>query len=98
MLGFYGARPAIADLERALTEDGCYAAFEGAFFAVSGHTWKEYRHRFNYELMHVAQALVDIHYQNMSMDAATALVQADYAYSLSDKYRRFCTHGTSMVR
>lgn len=31
MLGFYGARPAIADLERALTEDGCYAAFEDAF-------------------------------------------------------------------
>ena len=34
MLGFYGARPAIADLERALTEDGCYAAFEDAFFTV----------------------------------------------------------------
>lgn len=88
MLGFYGARPAIADLERALTEDGCYAAFEDAFFAVSGHAWKEYRHRFNYELMHVAQALVDIQYQNMSMDAATALCKqimlTPYQISIED--------------
>ena len=88
MLGFYGARPAIADLERALTEDGCYAAFEDAFFAVSGHAWKKYRHRFNYELMHVAQALVDIQYQNMSMDAATALCKqimlTPYQISIED--------------
>lgn len=71
MLGFYGPRPAIADLERALTEDGYYEAFEAAFLQNSGHTWKENRHQFNYELMHVAQALADIQYKNM--DKATAM-------------------------
>lgn len=75
MLGFYGSRPAIADLERALTEDGCYEAFEGAFLQNSGHTWKEYRHRFNFEFMHVAQALADIRYRDMNKEAATALCQ-----------------------
>lgn len=73
MQGFYGSKPYIADLERNLTEDGQYEAFQGAFLSITGHEWKEYRHRFSYERMNVAKALVDIGYHNLTMDAANDL-------------------------
>ena len=75
MQGFYGARPAIADLERNLTEDGCYEAFQTAFLEESGHEWKQYRHRFNFEFVHVAKALAAIKYQNLTVEAATSVCQ-----------------------
>ena len=75
MQGFYGARPAIAELERNLTEDDCYEAFQKAFLEESGHEWKQYRHRFNFEFVHVAKALAAIKYQNLTVEAATSVCQ-----------------------
>lgn len=75
MQGFYGARPAIAELERNLTEDDCYEAFQTAFLEESGHEWKQYRHRFNFEFVHVAKALAAIKYQNLTVEAATSVCQ-----------------------
>lgn len=73
MQGYYGSKPNIAELERNLAEDNKYAEFQNAFFEVSGHTWIEYRHRFNYEFMQVAEALAKIGYQGLNKETALIL-------------------------
>ena len=67
-LGFYGANPFIADLERQLTEEGKYEDFKQAFAEIRGKEWLDSRHQFRFIQDYVCKALVQIDY--MSMDAA----------------------------
>jgi len=67
-LGFYGANPHLADLERTLTEEGKYEDFKRAFTEIRGKEWEESRHQFRFIQDYVCRALVQIGY--MSMEAA----------------------------
>ena len=88
MQGFYGANPALADLERALSEDNLYEDFQRVFKEVSGNEWKERRNYFNYELVFVAEALAKISYRNMSIDDAKIvcenILQQNFQISIED--------------
>ena len=67
-LGFYGANPFLADLERQLTEEGKYEDFKKAFAEIRGKEWLDSRHQFRFIQDYVCKALVQINY--MSKDAA----------------------------
>jgi hypothetical protein len=67
-LGYYGANPFIADLERHLSEEGRYEEFQKAFAEIRGKEWMESRHQFRFIQDQICDALVTIDY--MSMDAA----------------------------
>lgn len=67
-LGFYGANPFLADLERHLSDEGKYEEFKKAFAEIRGKEWEASRHQFRFIQDHVCKALVQIGY--MSMDAA----------------------------
>jgi len=67
-LGFYGANPHLADLERTLTEEGKYEDFKNAFQELRGKEWLDSRHQFRFIQDYVCKALVQIDY--MSMEAA----------------------------
>ena len=67
-LGYYGANPFLADLERHLSDEGKYEEFKQAFAKIRGKEWIDTRHMFRFIQDSVCQALVDIGY--MSMDAA----------------------------
>lgn len=67
-LGFYGANPFLADLERQLSDEGKYEEYKNAFAEVRGKEWLDSRHQFRFIQDYVCKALVKIGY--MSMDAA----------------------------
>lgn len=67
-LGYYGANPFLADLERHLVDEGKYEEFKTAFFEIRGKEWAESRHQFRFIQDYVCQSLVKTDY--MSMEAA----------------------------
>lgn len=67
-LGFYGANPFLADLERHLTDEGKYGDFKSAFAEVRGKEWEASRHQFRFIQDDVCKVLV--HIGHMSMDAS----------------------------
>lgn len=67
-LGFYGANPFLADLERNLSDEGKFDDFQKAFAEIRGKEWIDSRHQFRFIQDHVCKALVQIDY--MSMEAA----------------------------
>ena len=67
-LGFYGANPFLADLERQLSDEDKYEDFKRAFAEIRGKEWEDSRHQFRLIQDYVCRALVQIDY--MSMDAA----------------------------
>ncbi|SHJ69169.1 hypothetical protein SAMN02745751_03149 [Dethiosulfatibacter aminovorans DSM 17477] len=67
-LGYYGANPFLADLERHLSEEGKYEDFKDAFASIRGKEWVDSRHQFRFIQDHVCKSLVEIDY--MSMEAA----------------------------
>lgn len=88
-LGFCGAIPYIADLERKLTEDGKYEDFKASYLKVTGHDWYEERHEFLSKQDGVVDALVDMGY--MSEKAAWNWCDAsigDYQISIEDFAKR----------
>ena len=88
-LGFCGAIPYIADLERKLTEDGKYEEFKEFYQKVTGHDWYEERHEFLSKQDGVVDALVDMGY--MSEKAAWNWCDAaigDYQISIEDFAKR----------
>jgi hypothetical protein len=88
-LGFCGAIPYIADLERRLTEDGKYEEFKTSYQKVTGHDWYEERHEFLSKQDGVVDALVDMGY--MSEKAAWNWCDAaigDYQISIEDFAKR----------
>ena len=88
-LGFCGAIPYIADLERKLTEDEKYEEFKASYQKVTGHDWYEERHEFLSKQDGVVNALVDMGY--MSENAAWNWCDAaigDYQISIEDFAKR----------
>jgi hypothetical protein len=67
-LGYYGANPFLADLERHLSDEGKYESFKKTFSEIRGKEWVDSRHQFRFIQDHVCKALVQIDY--MSMEAA----------------------------
>ena len=67
-LGFYGANPFLADLERHLSDEGKYEAFKSTFAEIRGKEWELSRHQFRFVQDQVVKTLVKIGY--MSEDAA----------------------------
>ncbi len=85
MQGFYGAIPALADVERNLTEIGRYEEFESAFEAAFGTPWKEARSDFDFIQDDFVDVLVDMDY--MSEAAARNLCEKatrPYAITIED--------------
>lgn len=72
-LGFYGANPFIADLEKNLTEEDKFEEFKKTFAEIRGKEWIDSRHQFRFIQDYVCKALVQINY--MSMEAAKNLCE-----------------------
>ena len=88
-LGFCGAIPYVADLERKLSEDGRYEDFKEAYKKARGVDWYEERHEFLSSQDGVVDALVDIGY--MSENAAWNWCEkaiGDYQISIEDFAKR----------
>ena len=66
MQGFYGAIPALADVERHLTEVGRYEEFEATFEESYGMPWKEARSDFDFIQDEFVDVLVDMNYMSES--------------------------------
>ena len=63
-LGYIGSIPALADLERALDEEGLYQKFQDTFKNVTGNEWLESRHKFKIMRSKVEKTLVEMGYMN----------------------------------
>lgn len=82
MQGFYGAIPALADVERNLTEVGRYEEFEETFEGSFGTPWKEARSDFDFIQDDFVDVLVDMGY--MSEAAARNICEkATRPYSIT---------------
>ncbi len=67
-LGFCGAYPHVADLERRLTEEGKYEEFQAKFEEISGDSWMEERTAIDFIQDELVETLVAIDF--MSEEAA----------------------------
>ena len=88
-LGFCGAIPYLADLERKLTEDGKYEQFKETYQRVTGHDWYEERHEFLSRQDGVVDTLIEMGY--MSEKAAWNWCDAaigEYQISIEDFAKR----------
>lgn len=82
MLGFSGAIPVLADMERNLSEAGRYDEFMQKFRDATGDDWKEKRSEFDFVQDDVVDVLVDMGY--MSESAARNLCEkATQPYTIS---------------
>ncbi len=68
MLGFCGAIPHLADLERKLSDDGRYDEFRGKFEDATGNPWSEARNDFDFIQDDIVDVLSDMGF--MSVEAA----------------------------
>lgn len=68
MQGFYGSMPYVADLERQLSEDGRYDAFQAIFEDEFGKPWIASRNRFDY----IQDTIVDVLEEMGYMSSAAA--------------------------
>lgn len=81
-LGFCGAYPHVADLERKLTEEGKYEQFKSKFEEISGDSWLEERTAIDFIQDELVESLVAIDF--MSEEAAQRWCdKATEPYSLS---------------
>lgn len=82
MLGFSGAIPHLADLERRLSEDGRYEEFKARFQDNTGEEWTEARNDFDFIQDDVVDVLSEMGF--MSVDAARNWCEkASGAYHIS---------------
>jgi len=63
-LGYDGANPALADLERQLDEEGKYELFQDTFRRLHGQEWKEVRNKFRVIRGRVEKTLVEMGYMD----------------------------------
>ena len=64
MQGFCGAIPYLADLERKLSDDGCYDEFRQRFEEEYGSPWEESRSDFDYVQDDIVTVLADMNYMS----------------------------------
>ncbi len=58
----YSTNPHLADLERQLDDDGRYDEFKSRYEKISGDSWVDSRHKFNFRKDRVVKTLVDMDY------------------------------------
>lgn len=75
----YSTNPHVADLERLLDAEGQYEAFKGKYNEITGDTWIESRHKFNFFKDRVVKTLTEISF--MSLESAN-----DWARSTTKPY------------
>ncbi|MCD7882907.1 MAG: BREX system P-loop protein BrxC [Lachnospiraceae bacterium] len=63
-LGYDGANPALADLERQLDEEGKYQLFQDTFRSLYGQEWKSVRNKFRTIRGRVEKTLVEMGYMD----------------------------------
>jgi DNA-binding MarR family transcriptional regulator len=81
-LGFCGAFPRVADLERRLTDEGKYEEFKAKFEEISGNSWIEERTAIDFVQDELVETLVAVDF--MSEDAARNWCEkATEPYSMS---------------
>ena len=89
MQGFCGSIPHVADLERRLSEEGCYDEFKAAFEEAYGDPWDDSRQDFDFIQDSVVDALVSMNF--MSEAAARNWCEKavePYAISIEDFAKR----------
>ena len=92
-LGFCGAIPYVADLERELSNNGRYEEFQAAYEKETGHSWLDTRHEFLSRQDGVVDALVAMGY--MSENAAWNWCEkaiGEYRISIEDFAKRVKTY------
>ena len=88
-LGFCGAMPHVADLERKLTEDGRYEAFKAAFAEEYGSSWEESRQDFDFIQDSVVDALAAMGFMSEAAARNWCEKAAEpYAISIEDFAKR----------
>ncbi len=93
MQGFCGSMPYLADLERRLTEEGCFEEFKHTFEEEYGDAWEDSRQDFDFIQDTVVDVLADIGF--MSEDAARNWCEkatTEYQISIEDFARRVHTY------
>ena len=85
-LGYDGANPALADLERTLDEEGNYQKFQETFQAQTGKEWVSERNKFRVIRGKVAKALVDMGRmsEQEAMDWTKAATTSNYEIAIED--------------
>ena len=73
MLGFCGAIPHLADLERKLSDEGKYEEFKAQFEEATGNPWKEARNDFDFIQDDVVDVLSEMGF--MSVEAANRFLR-----------------------
>jgi len=81
-LGYTGAIPALADLERTLDEEGRYQEFQDVFEKIVGKPWMEERHKFKVRRGKVEQTLVEMKYMTAE-EAAVWAKESSEGYSIA---------------
>lgn len=81
-LGYIGAIPALADLERTLDEEGRYNEFQETFEKIVGKPWLEERHKFKVRRGKVEQTLVDMNYMTAE-EASVWAKESSEGYSIA---------------
>lgn len=85
-LGYDGANPALADLERILDEEGNYQKFQEAFRNETGKEWLDERNKFRVIRGKVAKALTAMGRmtEQEAMDFTKAATTSNYAIAIED--------------
>lgn len=85
-LGYDGANPALADLERILDEEGSYQRFQDAFREETGKEWLKERNKFRVIRGKVAKALTAMGRmsEQEAMDFTKAATTSNYEIAIED--------------
>lgn len=89
-LGYDGANPALADLERALNEEGNYKKFQDTFREQTGKEWISERNKFRVIRGKVAKALSSMGRmtEQEAMDFTKAATTSEYEIAIEDFAKR----------
>lgn len=96
MQGFSGSMPALADLERKLTEEGKYEEFKSVYEELTGDSWGKTRKDFDFIQDDIVDTLVDMDF--MSESAARNWCEKasePYLISIEDFAKRVKSYITS---
>lgn len=96
MQGFSGSMPALADLERKLTEEGRYEEFKSTYEEISGDNWLETRKDFDFIQDDIVDVLVEMNF--MSESAARNWCEKaiePYSISIEDFAKRVKSYITA---
>ena len=93
-LGYDGANPALADLERTLDEEGRYEEFKAAYKAVNGVDWLDDRSKIRVHRKYMVKALTQMGYMSEedAQDWVKSATTESYKIALEDFAARVATY------